>query len=475
MKGSHFAIVVACLLPPLALALVLMAQSRSIPDRPSIAVFVLDTTRFDAVSAYGGIAGTTPTFDGLAAQGVLYTQAYAQAPWTLPSHATLFTGLLPSEHGAGIRAWRLADAQETLAERLYAHGYETAGFSENHFVSEMTNLDQGFRSFRLIDSGERRDMVRAVREWIDARDPERPFFLFANLMDAHSPYEVRAENPFVPADVSTVELRSLSQSLAPQPLCNRPRTAEELAMLRALYLGDVQAADAKLGAIWKLVRDAARRRLITVVTSDHGEHLGEHGLMGHLFSVWNELLHVPLVVHGLEDARPRRLDTPVQIADLFPTVLQWAGDTPGRPLPGRPLPVDDDGGADDRVLTAQFADFADMPDDGSVLASRTQDLAREVRSGCDPADRVFGNMRSAIRYPFKLLQIGGEEAELYDLGSDRHETRDLAAAQPARVAEIVRLLPAVGENLEVAAARQEPRPTLAPEVIERLRALGYLE
>lgn len=451
-------------------------HTKPVPDGPSIIVFVLDTTRADAVSAYGEVEGTTPTFDRLAAGGLLYTHAYAQAPWTLPSHATLLTGLLPREHGAGLRRWSLPETEETLAERLAERGYETAGFSENHFVSDLTGLDQGFESFQLIDPVGPGDTVVAVHDWLRARKSDRPFFLFVNLMDAHSPYQVRAQNPFVTIDSKGRELRSISQSLAPEPLCNDPRDSREIQALRGLYLGDVRAADARLGAIWKAVRAQTHRPLITIVTADHGEHLGEHGLMGHLFSLRNELLHVPLVVHGLANTPPARIDVPVQLADIFPTVLAWAGVASSRVLPGRPLPTTADSTSTDRFLTAEFADFAGMPDDGSRLASRTRARARSARRRCRPEDHVFGNMRSVLRYPIKLLQFEQAEPSLYDLENDPAESQDLSAEQPELLARLEVDLRALSPSKATTSEpHAQPRPTISADVLERLRALGYAE
>src|SRR5262249_59576848 len=126
-----------------------LAGCKSPPStrRPSFLLFVLDTTRADAVSAYGRVAGTTPTVDALAASGLRYEHAYAQAPWTLPSHATLFTGLLPSQHGAGWRRTRAPDSWVTLAQRLRDAGYETVGISENAWLHPWYYITRGVERF----------------------------------------------------------------------------------------------------------------------------------------------------------------------------------------------------------------------------------------------------------------------------------------------------------------------------------------
>ena len=171
--------------------------------RPSIVLVVIDTLRADAVSAYGSVENTTPAFDALAAQGLLYGRAYAPSPWTLPSHASLLTGLGVDRHGVGV-AGRMGLRAEftTLAERLSAAGYQTVGFSENPLVSGLFGFEQGFERFSAITiedavfEGEgpgshRFDIVQEVAAFAAERDRNRPFFLFANLFDPHSPYQDR--------------------------------------------------------------------------------------------------------------------------------------------------------------------------------------------------------------------------------------------------------------------------------------------
>ena len=267
---------------------------------PSILLFVMDTTRADAVSAYGRIAGTTPTVDRLAEAGLRYTRAYAQASWTVPSHATLFTGLLPSQHGVTYETdLRLPDAHLTLAERLREAGYETAGLSENVFVSRQFNFAQGFDHFARIDRARPPGLDAKLAEWLPRFDPSRPLFLFVNVMDAHAPYRVDPESPFLPAGADAQQARRLPLKAVPYQ-CAAREHRRELEILYGVYLANVRKADAKLAALLaRLEASAVDRRWIVMVTSDHGEHFGERDLVGHGFSVGGALLDVPLVVYGL--------------------------------------------------------------------------------------------------------------------------------------------------------------------------------
>jgi arylsulfatase A len=232
--------------------------------RPSIVLIVLDTVRADAVSAYGAVEGTTPAFDALANRGTLFARAYAPSPWTVSSHASLFSGLRVDEHGVGLDgAYYSEDSMRMLAEDLREAGYETVGFAENPLVSEDFGLAQGFGQFasprvddilRTQQAGDLDarffELSRKVRDWARARDRSRPYFLFVNIMDAHDPYSVRDVNAWVPDGTSTRDLEFVARYRAMfSAICRKAPSPRDQAILRGLYLGDVASADAKLARI----------------------------------------------------------------------------------------------------------------------------------------------------------------------------------------------------------------------------------
>jgi len=435
--------------------------SRSAP-RPSVVLAVLDTLRADAVSAYGDVAGTTPTIDALARTGLLYEHAYANANWTLPSHATLFTGLLPIQHGVRDGKDKLGGVP-TLADLLSLHGYETFAFNENPWLAPAHGLTQGFE--RVVSTG---DVATVVKRWLAERSTDRPFFLFLNIMDAHWPYRVRETNPFLPGGVSTEDARSVAKDLE-RYRCNITRDDPELAILRGLYHGNVRIADAKLGAVL-----AALSRLdtpvIVVATSDHGEHLGEHRLIEHDVGIDRAVTHVPLVVHGLPDVAPATIATPVQLADIMPAILAWTGAPIPPGLAGQPLPTAGEAQGNARAIVAEFHEYRD-----EQFYAQFNDVVREhLRARwmhCTEQDRVAGDMRAVIRFPYELLWYEKYPSQLFDLRSDPHEERDLAPAMPQRVAELEAHLQRVFAS---ATPRPAPRAEPAAADVERLRALGYL-
>lgn len=402
---------------------------------PSLLLFVADTTRADAVSAYGQVDGTTPEWDALANAGLRYEHAYANAPWTLPSHTTLFSGRLPHEHRVDWQRPRVPASLALLAEMLRDAGYQTAGFSENPFVSRDFGLARGFETF-FDPASPVWNLDDAVRTWAAERDASRPFFVFVNVMDAHWPYAVREQNPFLPPDVDADEARALSQ-WPPDYFCPQEPRDRGWAIQRGLYLGDVAAADARLGRVRRLLDTPG---LITVATSDHGEHLGEHGLANHQFSVHEPVLRVPLVVHGLAGTRPGVVTTPVQLADLVPSVLAWTG-LPARPeLSGRPLPTTPGASAPARVLRADYRDPASEGPDEPRFARMVRAQARVLRSHCPPDALVWGDMTALILYPMKLLAFDRFPARLYDLRDDPGEEQDLAARDPKLVDRLLQEL-----------------------------------
>jgi len=466
------------------------APEQPTDPRPSILLVVVDTLRADAVSAYGAVEDTTPSFDALASGGLLYERAYAPSPWTLPSHASLLTGFGPDRHGVGI-AGRMGLRAEvtTLAERLTAAGYETAGFSENPLVSGLFGFEQGFERFAAptVEDAIREDenpgslefdILDEVAAFAAARDRERPFFLFVNLFDPHIPYRLRERNRFLDADVSPGDAWTTDALKdAARQICDRLPPSEDLKVLRGLYLGDVAEADAKLGRIASIAREiAAEAPLIVVATADHGEHLGEHRLLSHEFSVRAPALNIPLVVRGIPDVPPGRIAQPVTLVDVAASVLDWAGveipsEIRGRPLPTRALAVD----PPDVDLVAFYSDEElKVPENWDEDLAPSERESDEKRSACWPRDRVFGDMLALTRWPFKLIWFDDYPAELYDLSWDPLERSDLASLRPEisgplieeaqRLATEIGLLKSAGEIESPSDAERDA-----------LRSLGYLE
>lgn len=461
-----------------------------VDPRPSILLVVVDTLRADAVSAYGAIEGTTPAFDALASGALLYGRAYAPSPWTLPSHASLLTGFGPDRHGVGI-AGRMGLRAElaTLAERLADAGYQTAGLSENPLISDLFGFERGFERFaaRTIEDAMNEendpgsgqfDIVDEMTAFAATRDRERPFFVFVNLFDPHTPYPVREENRFVDPDVS------VDDSWTPDDLknaayliCDRVPSVEDLKILHGLYLGDVAEADAKLGKIEAIARGAAGEEpLIVVATADHGEHFGEHRLLSHEFSVRAPVLHIPLVVHGVPDAPAGRIDLPVILDDVAASVLDWAGVEIPPEFSGRPLPIRDSvPDRSDVDLVAVYSDATSKASsDREERLSFSEDAQNLKRSSCLSRDRVYGGMVGLTRWPFKLIWFEKYPAELYDLSWDPRERSDLARLRPEISGPLIEEAQRLATELGLGNSEREIEAPSDGE-LEALRGLGYVE
>ena len=432
---------------------------------PSIVLMVFDTTRADATMPYGSEVPSTPTLAALAREGVVYERAYAQAPWTLPSHATLFTGLLPSEHGVGAVTTHAPDRLALLAEDLAAAGYQTLGMSENPWIHDTFNMTQGFEAFESVRRVGRGQGFRAVLDGLlEQRDPARPLFLFVNVMDAHGPYQYRAREPFVPPETSQKAANAAVMAYR-VAFCRHDVPERTWRTVRQIYLGGVRRADAKLAMVLDALRPGpSDRPIVTIVTSDHGQHFGEHGLTSHLYSVREPLLRVPLVVHGVPGRDPARIATPVGLAAVWGSIRELAGvgaaDDPR-------LPVADVRG-ESPVVRAEYFETADgaLADAPPIL--RVLGLLR-VKCGLD--DRVFGNMRAVIRGRHKLIDFERYPDELFDVVADPGETIDLSGDRETTRRELQAL---VSSGLAAWPEEGGAERRVPSEVVDQLRALGYM-
>ncbi|MEO8198176.1 MAG: sulfatase [Thermoanaerobaculia bacterium] len=439
--------------------------------RPNVILVVIDTVRADHLSAYGYARPTSPTLAQLGAEGTLYEHAVSAAPWTLPSHASLFTGLPVRDHGTDGNHWTLEARFDTLAEKLQRAGYRTAGFSNNVWTNDVSGLKQGFDQFEELwhgqttrgantphddpdlDMGAARTNER-ILAFVDGLDRKRPFFVFANYFEPHMPYRPTRpfDDDFLPQNASASAVTTLRSFFSPREyayILGLPtaRIAEpELAILTSLYDGEIAYVDATLGKLFGALRE--RRRLddtIVVVTSDHGEHLGEHHLLEHKFSIYEPLLHVPLIVRAPgRAAAGARIATPVAMTDLFGTILAWTGVDRGstRVLPLRDVPG-----------VAPVPIFSELEFPGIFL-----EVMRRTFPGWDT--RRFERSLTAVRRgSYKLIAGSNGSAELFDLASDPSEEHDLAAVRPKLTAELEGLL---ADFARAAPARTSPSPARAP-------------
>jgi choline-sulfatase len=407
------------------LAAVCVSPARALAaDPPSVLLLTLDTTRADALGAFGGRGARTPVLDALAARGTRWDQAIASTPLTLPAHSSLFTGLAPPEHGVQDNGRTvLPKSLTTLAGAFSARGYATAGFVASLILDRRFGLARGFGMYDdhiLAEPvpghvpGERdaRQMTDLALAWLGRGPKGKPAFLWVHYFDPHQPY--------VGPDV-------------------KPGASVEQG-----YAGEVAFMDREIGRLLAALPGGAERWLIAVV-GDHGESLGEHGERTHGIFLYHATLHVPLILAGPGVPRGQEVREGVATRRLAATLLGLAA--PGRaaasfgaPLPGLP----------------GLASGAPSP---VYLASRYSLTAY----GWSPLEGIFDGR-------FKL--IVAPRPELYDLAADPRETRNLLAGPPEQ------RQPARKLRQELAAMRGafkvHPAEAAGPGLESALQSLGYL-
>jgi arylsulfatase A-like enzyme len=412
-------------------------------DRPNIVFITLDTVRAANLGLYGYPRSTTPSLERLAARGTVFDAAFSTAPWTLPSHASMFTGRWPHELSADV-ATPLDGRAPTLAEALTAEGYRTAGFAANlSYVSHETGLGRGFQHYedyprslgqlavssrlartvadnfrlrRLIENDEHLNRVHApdlgarALAWID-RHRDAPFFVFLNYFDAHEPYL-----PPAPYDRKFGSGRQhgrhsplhhwLWNPVVGHSNMGQAERQEEI----DAYDGALAALDNDLGRWFaEFERRGLLENTIIVITSDHGEEFGEHGVYDHGYSLYVTGVHVPLVIIAPGRAPAgRRVVTPVSLRDLPRTVMALAGLDTGMRFPGVPLDVlwSDEAGRE--AVSPAFFEVEPSPGQPDWFPSSK------------------GVMVGAIVGNHHYIRNGDGREELYDWVGDPGETRDLA-------------------------------------------------
>ncbi len=445
----------------LVLAIAVVACGPAKP--PSVVLISVDTLRADALGAYGGVIGT-PTFDRFAAQGVLFENAFAPTPATAPSHATLFTGQEVQRHGVLRNGESLPETATTLAEAFRLRGYQTAGFVSSFVLDPRFGWGQGFAHFdaALPEAGstmakqqpypgafwsaqrfegfDRRATATtsAAISWLATTS--EPFFLFVHYFDPHAPYLPpkifgdRSATVRFPLDGRSVEGVG-------------PRKLERLVQR---YHGEVLYVDDALGALLEAVARRTHDQALVVVTADHGEGLGQHHWMEHATNLYDEQIHVPLLVRWPgEVPAGRRVATPVGLVDVAPTVLALAG-------------IESSASHDGRSLAAAIrgdAELAPLPLFG-------------IRRLVDEATGWGHGVKLSVRTDrWKYIFSSDSPHELYDLAADPGEQRNVLGTQLERATELRGVL----EKHVAALPRPHEAAPLSDETRRALQALGYLE
>ena len=482
-------------------------------DAPNILVLMWDTVRADRMSLYGHERPTTPRLDEFAKGARVYERAISPGMWTVPSHASLFTGLPVASHGANAR-WIWLDGRfTTAAEHFGQLGWDTWAWSSNPYLSDASNLLQGFdhiecswkggfaseagavtqaklipedRSCELSPSWDPKGSGKgwpkhltaykdggqvardALVDWLEHREQGGPWLAYINYLEAHHP-----RIPTLEARQAVLTPELVRAGLETEAGLQRTMgymegresfTEAELEAIRGVYDASLHDLDRVTGSLLDALAERGElQNTIVVLVSDHGEHLGEHGMFDHRWSVQQELLGVPLVVHFPPRISPGRVDAPVSTQQVFPTLCDLAG------VQCPPLPVSS----------------LMKPPPAQVFAELIQPTPRlpQVRQAYPNLDPERWRLRYHVMVDGsdKLIRRSDKRKSLFDLDADPNESVDLAAERPERVREMLETVRAWQQRLErydpsQRAATDQPNNALQPDpdTLEQLRLLGYV-
>ncbi len=504
-------------------------RTRAGRTRPNILLLLIDTLRADHLSAYGYERATSPSIDRIAERGVVFENAISASPWTPPSHASIFTGTYPSRHGVDRSRLVLRDDILPLPDVLRRHGYRTYGVSSNYWLSRETRFNRGFdrfahswqlvqtgggnaplerqnrkeslgldalanesdhgwlhtcgtalntlyergtralrRSWHLYDDGAWR-VNATVRSWMrEWKRMDEPFFAFVHYIEPHLRYAPpgRYRHLHLPKGVDDRRIATVNQDPWRYLTGRAQMSAEDFAILKGLYDGEVSYVDQRVGQLHAtLEREGLLDNTLVIITSDHGENIGDHQLMDHVYCLYDTLLRVPLIVGGPADfARGDRVAEQVQTPDLFPTILTLAGiedDETWRQVQAQPLFPRDLRSQPERPAIAEYIE--PQPPVG-ILRKRYPEF--------DPS-RYDRTLRTVRADGYKYVWASDGKDELYEVAADPGEERNLIDAEPDVAARL-------GKSLDEWLASFSPaRKTdeeleLDAAMRQRLEDLGYL-
>lgn len=451
--------------------------------RPNVLLIVLDTARADRFSCMGYRRQTSPNIDSMAAEGTIYERACSTCCWTLPSHGSLFTGLYPTQAGATSETLQLPFFNTVLAGALKKAGYDTAAFSCNGWVSKERGFAQGFDEFHEMWRRENRPDVtqsqgpveltttERVTCWIEQRKAvKNPFYVFINFNCVHLPYQ--PPEPFLSRFVGNrgynneeVNRVAVVKSCWAYLGGEIKLSERDFRIMSDLYDGEVAFADQCVGQIVERLRDSGiLDDTVVIVTSDHGENLGEHGRIDHMLSMYETTLHIPLFIRYPEQFRGgTRIDDLVSLVDIAPTILDLCGVQDGME---KLKPSETSLARDDRPHRAFVVAGNERPLTGIALM--------KDRYPSFDTSTIDYRMRAIRTDPYKLIWSISGGMELFDLQTDPGELHDLADTRVQARDKLHKMLtnwmnrvPSAGD-ISLLESRDK-------ESLEILRSLGYVE
>jgi len=402
-------------------------------EKPNIVLITLDTTRADHLPCYGYTGVRTPHLDALVKKGVVFEQCTSSSPLTLPSHASMMTGLYPTYHGVRVNGnTAVSQTHWTLAELLSEQGYQCGAFIGAFVLDGRWGLNQGFhhyddqfdmKKFKRLDLAlvqrPANEVIDASLEWLEGQK-NKPFFAWIHLYDPHAPYE------------------------PPEPYFSEYDTS-----LVGLYDGEIAFTDEQIGKLtsW-LNQNGFKENTIIVILGDHGEGLGDHGEMAHGYFIYDYAVQVPfLIITPFEDWQGIRVSSQISTVDIFPTILEMVGAR---------IPVENQGKS---LLNVMF-----HPESTNNHYAYCESLSPNIHYGWSP---LYSLRTTQFKY------IGAPRPELYNIVEDPREMNNLRDRLPQKTREFREALNTFITQTSQAAPKPEAA-NLDQETLRRLAALGYI-
>ncbi|MCK4408837.1 MAG: sulfatase, partial [Candidatus Eisenbacteria sp.] len=439
----------------------------------NIVIIVMDTARQDRLSCYGHDRETSPRLTRLAESATVCLNAYSTSSWTGPGHASLFTGLHSVAHGVTQEDWSMDEDLVTFAEILTQHGYRTVGVVENPMLLSDRGYAQGFSEYyESWRTGTRSSSGQAVEDFrraLGGGAPGQPFLIFVNLIAPHSPYN--SSRQFRNSFVTRPEIGVDSNMWRQYYTGRLSFSADQIQHLNELYDAELLYTDYLVG---EMIDELVARNLwddtVFIVTSDHGENIGDHAHMDHVFTLFETTTKIPLIAHQPE-LFPEGMtkDVPVQLTDIFPTVLEIAGvdvrDFPSHDysLLGMAAPEDREIFTEYYYPTQVLSCYGREEHRQSPLLTPYLRRIRSLTSG----DMKFVWGSDGRHELYDLARDPGELTNLADSGAHAELSRDMEARLTAWFQEF--------EHDEDSEPRGDNSEELDETTKEALRSLGYLE
>ena len=467
--------------------------------RPNIILISIDTLRADHLTCYGYHKKTTPNIDRIANEGTIFLRNYSTGVWTPPGHASMLTGLYVSEHGV-YGENRLSESIPTIAVKLKENGYQTAGFVNNSQVGELVGFEKGHDTFvevwkgikpkstieRIINGLHRRiksglgyeDMGagktnRLFANWIENHiDKNKPFYTFLHYIEPHNPLNPPRsyKNKYLKQAYKRIDAEKIKKVAYNPLICfveDLNLNEEEIEVLKLLYDAEIAYTDSKIGEIVSMLkRNNVYDDTMIIITSDHGEHFGEHGFWSHVASLYNEVLHVPLIMKfpkGIK--RISEVNECTQLVDIFPTVMEVTG-------------VSKDDLNNTSGVSLVYGSSNNTKFHNHLFSEWEGRVPYFIQSKLDKPgssvdlDRIKSRMWMVSDGKYKYISIENGQKELFDLNNDVNEQNNLYD----QYREIASEMEAVLDKWRKTSCQKTDKEQreVDEETKKNLEALGYM-